>query len=215
MTGTLDLLPPARQADVLTAVRALETAAGPLPPKSYRALAESALREVVKELLAAAGRVLVPVGTGYTTGYDDGIAVRLAADGIGILRPEDRAVLVLVLLLSVAVPRAESTILAGDSWTKGEPVSRDWLRDESRVKKGAVDESLRRLQDAGLIRSRKDGVVPGPQFDRLTPAATEAIFEELILLAEPEGALADSIRRRRISLPSFPTAPDTEDGRDA
>lgn len=212
MTSGLDMLPPARQADVLTAVRALETAAGPLPAKSYRALAEPALREIVTELLAEAGRVLVPTGTGFTTGYDDRISALLAADGIGVLRTEDRAVLTLVLLLSVAVPRAEGKISVDAPWTAGWPVARDRLRDDSRVKKGTVDEALRRLQDADIVRLRKDGVVPGPQFDRLTPAATAAIFEELILLAEPEGALADSIRRRQSLPPSSPT-PDAEDSR--
>ena len=44
MSGSLDMLPPARQADVLTAVRALETAAGPLLAKSYRALADEVRR---------------------------------------------------------------------------------------------------------------------------------------------------------------------------
>ena len=214
MTGALDMLPPARQADVLTAVRALETAAGPLLAKSYRALAEPALREVVTELLAEAGRVLVPTGIGFTTGYDDRISALLAADGTGILRTEDRAVLALVLLLSVAVPRAEGKVPAGAPWTAGWPVARDRLRDDSRVKKGTVDEALRRLQDADIVRFRRDGFVPGPQFDRLTPAATAAIFEELILLAEPEGALADSIRRRQSLLPSSPS-PDAEDSRGA
>jgi DNA-binding transcriptional ArsR family regulator len=214
MSGALDMLPPARKADVLTAVRALETTAGPLLAKSYRALAEPALREVVTELLAEAGRVLVPTGIGFTTGYDDRISALLAADGTGILRTEDRVVLTLVLLLSVAVPRAEGKIPAGAPWTAGWPVARDRLRDDSRVKKGTVDEALRRLQDADIVRFRRDGFVPGPQFDRLTPAATAAIFEELILLAEPEGALADSIRRRQSLLPSSPT-PDAEDSRGA
>jgi hypothetical protein len=87
MTGALDMLPPGRQADVLTAVRALETAAGPVLAKSYRALAEPALREVVTELLAEAGRVLVSAGTGFTTGYDDRISALLAADGTGSCAP--------------------------------------------------------------------------------------------------------------------------------
>ena len=133
-------------------------------------------------------------------------------DGTGVLRTEDRAVLTLVRLLSVAVPRAEGKIPADAPWTAGWPVARDRLRDDSRVKKGTVDNALRRLQDADIVRFRKDGFVPGPQFDRLTPAATAAIFEELILLAEPEGALADSIRRRQSLPPSSPT-PDAEDSR--
>ena len=76
----------------------------------YRALAEPALREVVTELLAEAGRVLVSTGTGFTTGYDDRISALLAADGTGVLRTEDRAVLTLVLLLSAGPPIAEAAL---------------------------------------------------------------------------------------------------------
>jgi hypothetical protein len=198
VNAALTALPPARQADVLSVVCALETATGPLPATAYRALAEADLREVVIGLLAAAGRVLIPVGTRYTSGYDDQISDRLAAEGVGVLLPGDRAVLTLVLLFSVAIPRAEGKVAPEASWTGGRPVSRERLRG-TKVPNPVIKAAIQRLLDAGIIREVGPGLVPGPQFDRLTPAMSAALFEELVLLAEPEGLLADAIRRRRLA----------------
>jgi hypothetical protein len=198
MTAGLDSLPQQRQADVLAALCALETDSRPVPATSYRALAEPALREIVKEMLADAGRVLVGTGAGYTSGYDDGIADRLAEEGIGVLPLDDRAVLTLVLLLSVAIPRAEGKLAPEAPWTLGRPVPRERLQG-MKVPKGIVKAALKRMQDAGITRNVGDGVCPGPQFDRLTPAMSTMIFEELLLLADPQGPLADAIRRRRAS----------------
>jgi hypothetical protein len=207
MTAGLDALPQQRQADVLAALCALETDSRPLPTTSYRALAEPALREVVREMLAAAGRVLVETGTGYTSGYDDGIADRLAEEGIGVLPPDDRAVLTLVLLFSVAIPRAEGKLAPEAPWTRGHPVARERLFG-TKVPKGVVKAGLQRLQDAGITRNVGDSVRLGPQFDRLTPAMSITIFEELLLLADPQGPLADAIRRRRASFaPAFAESP--------
>lgn len=198
MNAALTALPPARQADVLSVVCALETATGPLPATAYRALAEADLREVVTRLLAAAGRVLIPIGTRYTSGYDDQISDRLAAEGVGVLLPGDRAVLTLVLLFSVAIPRAEGKAAPEASWTGGRPVSRERLRG-TKVPNPVIKAAIQRLLDAGIIREVGPGLVPGPQFDRLTQAMSAALFEELVLLAEPEGILADAIRRRRLA----------------
>jgi hypothetical protein len=200
MTAGLDGLPQQRQADVLAALCALETDSRPVLAISYRALAEPALREVVRRMLATAGRVLVEAGTRYTSGYDDGIAGRLANEGIGVLPPDDRAVLTLVLLFSVAIPRAEGTLAPEAPWSRGIPVSRERLYG-TKVPKGIVKAALQHLQDAGITRNIGDSVRPGPQFDRLTPAMSVTIFEELLLLADPQGPLADAIRRRR-----FPSA---------
>jgi len=196
MTATLEMLPSARRADVLAAVCALEYASGPVPLTSFRALAEPALREVVQELLAAAGRVLVPAGAGFASGYDDQVAARLAEEGAGVLRREDRAVLTLVLLLSVAIPRAEGKIPPEASWTHARPVPRERLAD-TRLHLTVIGAALTRLQDAGIVRYTNGGLVPGPQFDRLTPAMSARLFEDFVLLAEPEGVLAESIHRRR------------------
>jgi hypothetical protein len=198
VNAALTALPSARQADVLSVVCALETATGPLPATAYRALAEADLREVATGLLAAAGRILISVGTRYTSGYDDQISDRLAAEGVGVLLPGDRAVLTLVLLFSVAIPRAEGKVAPEASWTGGRPVSRERLRG-TKVPNPVIKAAIQRLLDAGIIREVGPGLVPGPQFDRLTPAMSAALFEELVLLAEPEGILSDAIRRRRLA----------------
>jgi len=213
MTSVLAALPQQRQDEVLAALCALETSNGPLPATAYRALAEPALREVIENTLAAAGRVLVKSGAGYTSGYDDRIADRLAAEGIGVLSSDDRAVLTLVLLFSVAIPRAEKKLAPEAPWTRGRAIPRERLY-KTKIPNGVIDAGLRRLQDAGITRNVGDGVRPGPQFDRLPPAMGTTIFEELLLLADPEGPLAGAIRRRRAALTNAPAgtpAPENED----
>ena len=143
MTAGLNALPQQRQADVLAALCVLETDSRPVPANFYRALAEPALREVVRGILATAGRVLVETGTGYASGYDDGIADRLAEEGIGVLPPDDRAVLTLVLLFSVAIPRAEGKLAPEAPWTRGQPVPRERLYG-TKVPKGVVKAGLQR-----------------------------------------------------------------------
>jgi hypothetical protein len=148
-------------------------------------------------VLAESGRVLIETAAGFLSGYDDDIADRLAAEGIGVLPEDDRAVLALVLLHTVAIPRARGDLPATDDWT-GAPVPRERLHDSRQLSGVRIDAALRRLQDAGILRpGGRPSIVPGPQFARLTPAASRRLFEELVLLAEPGGALADSIRRRR------------------
>jgi len=194
--SVLDDLTATRRAEVMAAIAAIETAERPVPARSFRALAEAPMRQIVEQVLAVSGRVLVSSGSGYLSGYDDSIAARLADEGVGVLKAEDRAVLTLLVLLSVAMPRAERRIPADAPWSRGEPVLRDRLKD-SRVPDGVIDAALRRLRDARIIQIGPQGLSPGAQFDRLTPAAAVGIFEELILLAEPHGPLASQIRGRR------------------
>jgi hypothetical protein len=190
-------LPAARQADVLAALAAVETADTPVPRTAFQALADGALRATLEDLLAQAGRVLLEVGGGFLSGYDDRVAERLVEEGVGVLPPDDRAVLTLVVLHTVAIPRARGTIPADADWSVAEPVERTRLRD-SRLPERAIDGALRRLRDAGILRpGQRPPIAPGPQFRRLTPAASASLFEELILLCEPDGALAEAIRRRR------------------
>jgi hypothetical protein len=200
VTGTpLRDLPPARQADVLAALAAVETADAPVPRTAFRALADGTLRTTLEDLLAEAGRVLLEVGDAFLSGYDDRVAERLAVEGVGILPPDDRAVLTLVLLHTVAIPRARGTIPPGTDWSVAQPVERERLKD-SRLPDKLIDAALRRLRDASILRpGQRPPIAPGPQFARLTSAASASLFEELILLCEPDGALAESIRRRRAS----------------
>jgi len=184
-----------RRADVRAAVCAVETAMRPVRPAHYRALAEIPLRFVVEQVLAASGRTLLAVGGGYLSGYSDDIRQRLAHEGIGVLPREDRAVLALVLLRSVAIPRASGTLLPDQLWTEGTPVPKEDLK-RCRLSDVTLTIALQRLTDADLVRRTKTGYVLGNQFLRLTPAAGAELFERLILLADPDSPLAESIRRR-------------------
>lgn len=197
MTAALDTLSPARRAEVLAAVRAVEEADRPVPRNAFRALTDETLRASVEHLLAAAGRVLLERPAGFLSGYDDRIANALATEGVGVLPPADRAVLTLVLLYAVAIPRARGTVPADADWTVAEAVDPRTLKD-SKLPDVLVQAAVRRLRDAGVLAyGRHRWIVPGSQFARLTPAAVSSLYEELVLLAEPEGLLAESIRRRR------------------
>lgn len=189
-------LSPARQADVLAAVAAVETADAPVAAAGFRALLDPSLKATLVRCLAEAGRELLSVDGGFVSGYDDTTAARLAEAGLGILRPADRAVLTLVLLYCVAIPRAKGRT-ASASWLDAEPTSKTELA-KSQVPRSTIDVSVRRLREAGLLRyGAHRGILPGAQFARLTPRASAALWENLILVAQPDGVMAAVIRRRR------------------
>lgn len=193
----LDSLPMSRRNDVLVAVAAVETARLPVPAQEFRALMEPALRHVVEQVLAEAGRVLIKSGPGYLTGYAEDVREQLVALGIGVLPPDVRAVLTMVLLFSVAIPRAEGRLASHAPWTSGVPVPVELLKSGRIERRGTVDDALKELRIRDLVQPKHGGVVPGPQFLRLTSQVCTALFEDLVLLAEPHGDLALAIRRRR------------------
>lgn len=207
----LEALSHNRRADVRAAVCAVESAMLPVRPTHFRALAETPLRVVVEQVLAASGRTLLAVGGGYLSGYTDEIRQRLAHEGTGVLPREDRAVLTLIMLFSVAIPRASGTTLPDQLWTQGASVTRDQLKG-CRVSDAVLTSALQRLTDADLVRRTKTGYALGNQFLRLTPAVGTELFERLILLADPDSPLAESIRRRHVPRVAVPTAavPDYE-----
>jgi hypothetical protein len=191
-------LAPSRQADVLAALAAVETADAPVMESHFRGLLDPALRLVVAGCLAEAGRVLLKVGGGWLSGYDDQVRERFATEGLGVLPEDDRAVLTLVLIHCVAIPRAKGH-LSGDSWLDAEPMPRAEL-SKSQIPENRIRASLQRLRDAGILGyGERRSIRPGPQFLRLTPAVSEALWQNLILLAQPDGVLADVIRRHRAS----------------
>ncbi|WP_240780146.1 hypothetical protein [Nonomuraea zeae] len=113
----------------------------------------------------------------------------------------ERAVLTLVLVHSVAIPRAEG-LLPEDSWLSPHPTPVDELRRHTQLPIGELEAALRVLRHAGLLGQVKageeaGGYVPGPQFHRLTPAARRRLQEELILAAGPNTPLATAVRARR------------------
>ncbi|MFJ4473140.1 hypothetical protein ACIP2X_37390 [Streptomyces sp. NPDC089424] len=197
----LEALSEQRRAEVRAAVCAVETARLPVPAARFRALAEVPLRRVVEEVLAASGRTLLGVGEGFLSGYDDMVRARLADEDVGVLPREDRAVLTLVLLFSVAAPRAGGSVLPQALWTQGVPVNRERLK-QSAVPDRVVDAALSRLAAADLVRTTGSGIVLGSQLLRLTSAAQADLFEHLVLLAEPQGVMAESIWRRRARVAS-------------
>lgn len=190
-------LSPARYAQVLAALAAVETCIAPVRESDYAGLREPDLRECVRSCLHEAGRVLLRTGNGYISGYAEDIAEALADEGTGILEANDRAVLVLVLLHTVAIPRAKGQIL-GTGWFPGMPIPRAEITI-SKVPNTVIHDSLRRLDERRLIRyvTRNKLVAPGPQLARLTAETSMRLWEELVLLAEPQGVMADVIRRRR------------------
>ncbi len=125
-----------------------------------------------------------------------------AASGAGsALGESERAVLVLVLIHSVAIPRADG-LLPADSWLSPFPAQVDELRRHTRLPIGELDAALRVLRHAGLVTQVKageeaGGYVPGPQFHRLTPQARRRLQEELILAAGPHTPLAAAVRANR------------------
>jgi hypothetical protein len=137
----------------------------------------------------------------FTSGFDDSVRIELANLGWQPLPLADRAVLVLVLVHSVAIPRSEAQI-GLDSWDSPYPTTLQDVTRDSKVPVGEVRAALGRLTACGLLRTVRggdhdSGYVPGPQLSRLTPAAREQLQDQLILAAAPDHPLAAAIRERR------------------
>lgn len=185
------------RADILAALAAVECAEAPVSGGDFVALGDPALRRVVQKLLTASGRTLIEHADGWLSGYRDDIADRLAAEGLGILSPKDRAVLALVLLHTVAIPRARGRITS-DDWTEAVPTTVEELERNRHLTQKDIRASLRRLRTAGILRPGQRALIaPGPQFLRLTAERSSRLSEDLVLLCQPTGMLADVIRRRR------------------
>jgi hypothetical protein len=128
--------------------------------------------------------------------------------GGGILPPLERAALTLVLIHSVAIPRAEGR-LAGDDWQSLHPTTPTRLRKLSQVHgQRRLSDALQWLHAAGLVRAVRGtdpemagaSYVPGPALRRLTPAARQRLQENLIL------AVGASAGRGRGSVRSRPSS---------
>lgn len=206
-----------RRAELVAAFMAVEHAAEPVPEAKFMGLRDPALRHTLGEMLARRGRTLIPHRERWISGYDDHAAARAARaagesasgerpgrwGGAGQARLGEaaKAVLTLVLVHSVAIPRAEG-LLPEDTWASPHPTPVDELRRHTQVPIGELETALRTLRHAGLLTQVKageeaGGYVPGPQFHRLTPAARRRLQEELILAAGPHTPLAGAVRARR------------------
>ena len=207
MTVALASLAARDQEAVLHAVVAVEEAAEPVGQGAFRALTDPALRALVEQSLGGAGRTLIQVGDGaWISGYDDTIADRLAQEGTGVLAPIDAAVLTLVLLHALAIPAARGAVDSRD-WTSDALPAPDvatlCTNRDRRLNERAVRASLRRLRDAGILRTGlRSRLLPGPQFPRLTDQRSRMVWENLIVAAAPGSTLARTIRRRRGGMPT-------------
>ena len=211
-----------RQRDeVLAAFAAVEHAAQPVPEGSLAALRDATLRATLQRLLHEVGRTLVQAGPHeWTSGYRDDVAAAvLAADG-NPLPMADRAVLALVLVHSVAIPRSQG-LLDRDAWTSAHPTPVEELQRFARLPREQLRAALARLRAAGLLqlvpeRGRGAGqgsaYLPGPQLHRLTPAARRRLQEELVLAAAPDTPLAAAVRARRPQDPRAEPPQDRQEG---
>ncbi|GAA2864353.1 hypothetical protein GCM10010517_23550 [Streptosporangium fragile] len=195
-----DLLGPfdeRRRAEIVAAFMAVEHAAEPVHEARFAALRDPVLRRALAEMLQRRGRVLIHDRETWTSGYADGVVAGADA-GPG---EAERAVLVLVLVHSVAIPRADG-LLPADSWLSPFPAQIEELRRHTKLPIGELEAALRTLRHAGLVTQVKageeaGGYVPGPQFHRLTPQARRRLQEELILAAGPHTPLAAAVRANR------------------
>ncbi|WP_327042839.1 hypothetical protein OG400_12540 [Micromonospora ureilytica] len=179
-------------------VCALETAEGPIRRIDLPMLADPAIRAAVETTLARCGRTLISLGThSWITGYPSAIAATLARDHYGTLQPMERAVLALVLLHTVAIPRARGAHL-DDTWTSSQPVPIETLIANRRIKRNAATTALRGLRRAGfVITAKAGGYLPGPAMLRLTSTQRNLLWEDLIMLGRPNGYMARRIREQR------------------
>jgi hypothetical protein len=190
--------------EVLAAFAAVEHSPEPVPEAQLLALRDVTLRRSVNDLLHRVGRTLIGVGTSWTSGYRDEVAAELARAGWQPLPAIDRAVLVLVLIHSVAIPRSRG-LMQGDGWTSGQPTLASELLEASRLPPTDVRIALGHLRAAGLVQlapqragtGQSAAYLPGPQLHRLSPAARRHLQEELILAAAPASPVAAAIRARR------------------
>ncbi|MFE2070456.1 hypothetical protein ACFXDH_50250 [Streptomyces sp. NPDC059467] len=195
---------------VRSAIAALETARGPVPRGALPVLADPAMRSAAEGLLRRCGRQLLQTADGnWATGFGDTVAEALVAEGTGTLGAVDRAVLALVLLHTVAIPRAQGRH-RHSRWT-GEQHAVT-LASNRKISKVAMSAALRRLRAAGMVAESTTGhYVPGPALDRLSDERSSMVWEDLILVGRPDGHLATAIRRRRGLAASLPP----DDGRPA
>jgi hypothetical protein len=190
--------------EVLAAFAAVEHSPEPVQEAMLLALRDATLRRSLDDLLHRVGRTLIPVGTAWTSGYRDEVTAELAQAGWHSLPLTDRAVLVLVLIHSVAIPRSRG-LMQGDMWTSGKPTMASELLEASRLQPTDVRIALGHLRAAGLVQlapqragsGQSAAYLPGPQLHRLSAAARRRLAEELILAAAPSSPVAAAIRARR------------------
>src|SRR5690606_16007386 len=154
-------------------------------------------------MLALGGRTLIRAGQArWTSGYRDDVAAELAADPECVPPESERAVLTLVLIHSVAIPRAAG-LLEDDTWLSPYPTPAEELRRRTQLPVGELEAALRRLRLAGLVSQVKagpddaGGFVRCTQIRRLTGAARRRLQAQPRGAGGPDWPLAGAIWARR------------------
>ncbi|MFE9374788.1 hypothetical protein [Streptomyces sp. NPDC006711] len=184
---------------VRSVIATLETARRPVPRAELPMLADPAIRAAVDQALLPCGRQLLQTAEGnWVTAFRDPLADALVAEEVGTLAAVDRAVLALVLLHTVAIPRARGRH-RHSRWTgEAHTVTLAELASNRRISKAAMRTALRRLRAAGMVAETTTGrYLPGPALERMSEARSNLLWEDLILVGRPSGQLAAAIRRRR------------------
>lgn len=197
------------QTSVRAIVTALEIAQGPVIASDLPTLRDPAVRRAVEDVLGDTGRTLISGPDGaWTTGYPDPIAEQLANEGTGTLTARQRAVLTLILLRTVAIPRALGNQLH-DGWAgSSHPVTLETLAANRHLSRSTITDALRGLRTCGYVTSTPGGYIPGPALARLSANSRQSLWEDLIVLGRPDGYLADQIRSRRPPGSTGALAPD-------
>ncbi|GIH24612.1 hypothetical protein Aph01nite_29220 [Acrocarpospora phusangensis] len=179
-------------------VCALDMADGSVDRDDLPMLADPTIQSTVESTLAQSGRSLISLSAReWITGYPDPIAEALVCEGTGTLHPTQRAVLALVLIHTVAIPRSKNPRL-DDRWTSKNGVQLDKIIANRAINRTAATNALRALRRAGFIASAQSGgYVPGPALSRLTAKQRNMLWEDMIVLGRPHGNMAQRIRDAR------------------
>jgi hypothetical protein len=202
---------------VRAAAAALEMARGSVARADLPALADPAVRRALEHSLAACGRILISTPEGnWITGFPHSVADALVEADAGTLSPTERAVLALVLLRTVAIPRAHGHH-HHDHWTvTTRPTTLDELATNRRLTRRQIRDGVRGLRAAGYLTTTKAGhYVPGPALQRISAARAASLWEDLVLLGRPDGHMAEKIRARRELVRSRAGRPSAVSGTDS
>jgi hypothetical protein len=171
------------------------------PLRADRLPPEPRMREELDAMLVRRGRVLVHIDRGeaigwVTTGVADDVADRLAAEGIGILPPDQRAVLAAVLLHCVVLPSARGEPPV--QWSEAPRVTHAALKaNRGALPDRLITEAISELHEAGIVEAgRASGVRPGPAFDRLTPRARSRIERDLLAIVAGDDPIIGRVLQR-------------------
>jgi hypothetical protein len=185
----------------------LDHAASPVPASLLPP--ERRLQQALIDMLARRGRVLVEVDRGEqlmwtTSAVADPVADELAAAGLGLLTPHERAALALVLLRCVVLPTANGQQPV--SWVDAERVPTATVISAAlSIPDQHVRSGLRSLSLRGLVDAAPAGVKPGPALERLTARARQRLERDLVTVVAGTNPLIRRVLDRLAATDPRPT----------